>query len=82
MAILVERTDTSFRETADRIEQVIRDAIGERQKENWKVSIELNGRFCEVTIKAPVQTRSEIFYDEPSKLPGKIATWLSLYPLK
>ncbi len=35
----------------------------------------------QISVKGPVQTRSETFYDEGPKLPEKVAAWLSLYPL-
>ncbi len=82
MTISIERGEISDAETGNQIENVIRDCLGARPTEDWKASIELSGRFCEITIKGPVQTRSATFYDERAKLPEKIAEWLTLYPLR
>lgn len=80
--IHVERTISSDTQTADKIERAIRGCIGERPNENWNVSIALSGRFCTITIRGPVQTRREVFYDEWAELPEKIAAWLRSYPLR
>jgi hypothetical protein len=82
MTISVERTEIADWELADKIEKLIRECIGERPNEEWKVGIKISRRFCEVSVKGPVQKRSATFYDEGPKLAEKIAAWLNLYPLR
>lgn len=82
MTISIERGEISDSETGTKIENAIRDCIGARPTEDWKASIELSDRFCKVTLRGPVQTRSAVFYDERTTLPEKIAEWLNLYPLR
>lgn len=82
MTILIEWPNGSDRNIAGQVEQAIHDAIGERPNEHWSASIEVIGRFYKVTVKGPVQTRSERFFGERSKLPQKVAEWLALYPLR
>ena len=77
MTISIERCETADKKTADKIEQLIRETIGERLDEHWIVSIELSGQFCQITIKSPVEIRSELLYDELSKLPEKISRCIS-----
>lgn len=82
MAISVERTGVADGELTDKIEKVIRDCIGQRPNEDWKVRIKPSRQSCEISVKGPVQTRSATFYDNEAKLPEKIAAWLNIYPLR
>jgi hypothetical protein len=77
MTISIERCETSDKKAVGKIEQLIRDAIGERPNEHWIVSIELSGQFCQISIKSPGEIRSERVYDELSKLPEKISQCIS-----
>ena len=37
---------------------------------------------CQVTVKAPTQTRERMFFDDIHALPEKIRDWLDSYPFR
>ena len=73
MAISIELNGISDLQIEDRIEGVIRDCIGDRPiEEDWKVQIHAWFGHCDVTVKAPTQTRERMFFDDIYVLPEKI----------
>ena len=83
MAISIDLNGIADLEINKRIEGVIQDCIGDRPiEEVWKVQIRASFGHCQVTVKAPTQTRERMFFDDIHALPEKIRDWLDSYPFR
>lgn len=83
MPTSIELNGIADLEIKKRIEGVIRDCIGARPiEEDWKVQIRASLGHCQVTVKAPTQTRERIFFDDIHALSEKIRSWLASYPFR
>lgn len=81
LALFIELNEIADRETRDRIENVLRNFLGDRPaNEIWKVWIHSIGSHCQVVLEGPNQTRQRVFFDDSSTVPEKIRDWLDLYP--
>lgn len=83
MSIFFEVNHITDPKISAEIENVFRAFLADRPKdEDWKVWIRSMGGPCEITLKGHNQTRERLFFDESSRLPGRIREWLELYPFK
>ena len=83
MAISIELNGITDLEVKKEIEGVIRHCIGVRPiEEDWKVQIRAQFGHCQVTVKAPTQTRERMFFDDIHALPEKIRSWLESSPFR
>jgi hypothetical protein len=82
LAISIEQNDLPNQELRQKVVDTIRDCIGDRPNEDWKVSIRNLVGYYEITVKGPLQTRQKFFFDAAPKLPAIVRTWLESYPLK
>jgi hypothetical protein len=72
-------------QTRKETEDAIRGCIAEPpNNENWVVSLSagLSRDFCEVQVTTARQSRSRLFFEEPSKLAKAITEWIGMYPLR
>jgi hypothetical protein len=83
LPISFELNEISNAEVKKNIEEVIRECIGSRpQAETWKIWIyDLAGCY-RVVLKAPVQARERMFFEDANMLAQEIRGWLDLYPLR
>jgi hypothetical protein len=83
LAISIELNGISDPFIKEKVERVIRDCIGDRPTvEDWEIQIRASFGHCQVTVKAPNQTRERMFFDDIHALPEKIRTWLESYPFR
>jgi hypothetical protein len=83
LPIAFELNEISNPEVKERTEDAIRACIGVRPEEEvWKIWIhDLTGCF-RVVLKAPIQTRDRMFFEDAEALPQKVREWLESYPLR
>lgn len=83
MSISFELNEISNQDIKKKVEGVIRDCIGPRPDEEvWKIWIHNLAGCWKVVLKAPIQTRERMFFEEVRELPRKIQEWLESYPLR
>lgn len=82
LAISIEQNDLPDPELRQRVADAIRDCIGERPTENWKVWIQKLAGFYEITVTGPIQTRQKFFFEAAATLPDLVREWLDAYPLR
>jgi len=83
LSISFELDEISDPDIKKKVETVIQGCIGPRPDEEvWKISIENLAGCWSVILKAPIQTRKRLFFEEACELPRKIREWLESYPLR
>ena len=68
------------RQIKQAVEGVMREWIGDRAGEDWKIRIESRAEYYRVWVKGPGPVRRRFFFEDPEALPQAIRSWLELYP--